>query len=367
MGERTGRITSLDGLRGVAALVVLIHHSLLVIPAMSAVYFNGTVPPSLLWLAYSPLHILWAGGEAVYVFFILSGFVLTLPILRRGSARWRSYYPSRLIRLYLPVVASVVLAAILAVLVTRTPMDGRSKWMELHSEPLTLANIIRDATLINPGWLNSPLWSLKWEVIFSLLLPAYLIVAAKTRRWWWVVALGSIALSTAGAVIGNGFITYLPMFMIGCSIAAGWDSAQLVPQRIWSVLLGCGLLGITAHWWVSPFIGRGEHLTLPVVLVSAATIVIASARWNGADTNLQRRPIQWLGRTSFSLYLVHEPIVVTIALLIPATYSWTVPLLSIPAALVAGAAFSRWVERPAHSAAKAVGRRFSSQTQVARS
>lgn len=103
---RSQRAHSLDGLRGVASLVVVLHHAMLAIPLFASAVFDDQAPAaSLGWLVYSPLHALWAGSEAVYVFFVLSGLVLMLPILGRPNFDWRAYYPSRLIRLYLPVFA----------------------------------------------------------------------------------------------------------------------------------------------------------------------------------------------------------------------------------------------------------------------
>ncbi|WP_156507383.1 hypothetical protein [Arthrobacter sp. OY3WO11] len=74
-------------MRGIAALVVLFHHSLLTIPVLAAVYENDAVPvedvASVAWmLVHTPLHNLWEGKGAVYIFFVLSGVVLTLPVLR---------------------------------------------------------------------------------------------------------------------------------------------------------------------------------------------------------------------------------------------------------------------------------------------
>jgi len=76
----TFRYTSLDGLRGLASLVVLVHHCFLISPQLAAaVDSNGTGPFEswVWWVTFTPVHLLWAGQEAVIVFFILSGFVLT--------------------------------------------------------------------------------------------------------------------------------------------------------------------------------------------------------------------------------------------------------------------------------------------------
>ena len=75
----SSRLSSLDGLRGVAALIVVVHHSMLVSPNLAAAYYGGEVEGlAANIVTYSPLHLLWGGKEAVVVFFVLSGLVLVL-------------------------------------------------------------------------------------------------------------------------------------------------------------------------------------------------------------------------------------------------------------------------------------------------
>jgi peptidoglycan/LPS O-acetylase OafA/YrhL len=81
------RLRSLDGLRGVAAIVVVAYHSLLISPSLAEIVVNNQpAEPGSFWdlLLHSPLRILIAGNEAVIVFFVLSGLVLTLQV-RRGK------------------------------------------------------------------------------------------------------------------------------------------------------------------------------------------------------------------------------------------------------------------------------------------
>ena len=70
------RIAALDGLRGLAAATVAIGHGLDVFPTVWLASNHGPAAGALGWLTYSPLHLLWAGHEAVILFFVLSGFVL---------------------------------------------------------------------------------------------------------------------------------------------------------------------------------------------------------------------------------------------------------------------------------------------------
>ena len=111
MSGSTPRVRSLDGLRGFAAVGVLLYHlSLVARPELSRATWE--------WLTQTPLKVLFAGTESVLVFFVLSGLVVTLPALRKGFS-WRRYYPTRILRLYLPTFGAVLLAAALILLVPR--------------------------------------------------------------------------------------------------------------------------------------------------------------------------------------------------------------------------------------------------------
>jgi peptidoglycan/LPS O-acetylase OafA/YrhL len=104
-GSGQTRVTQLDGLRGIAALVVVACHVLSTLPGIGSVFSDRSVGLSgaAMWAIFSPLHVLWNGTPAVHLFFVLSGFVLVLPFSRPGVTRsWASYYAKRLLRLYLP-------------------------------------------------------------------------------------------------------------------------------------------------------------------------------------------------------------------------------------------------------------------------
>lgn len=113
--ETRRRIGALDGLRGIAALSVASHHSLVIaFPHLQACVQDTPVASThslAWWITYTPLHLPWLGAQAVFTFFVLSGAAPALPILRRGMAPWRRYYPSRLVRRYPPAWASLAWAA----------------------------------------------------------------------------------------------------------------------------------------------------------------------------------------------------------------------------------------------------------------
>ena len=183
--SRVSRVRSLDGLRGLAALIVVFHHALLTSPTLARVNYGtppGTVHGIHWLLSYTPLHLLWAGPEAVFVFFVLSGFVLFLPT-ESVRFRWAPYYPRRLLRLYLPVIGSVLFAWLSVILVPPRVINGASLWLDHHHLHVGLGRVLHDMALLGGvSLLNGPLWSLKWEVLFSVLLPVYVIVARMYPR-----------------------------------------------------------------------------------------------------------------------------------------------------------------------------------------
>jgi peptidoglycan/LPS O-acetylase OafA/YrhL len=81
-------------------------------------------------------------------------------------------------------------------------------------------------------------------------------------------------------------------------------------------------------------------------------IVLAATFWDPLAGVLRSRPFRWLGMISFSLYLVHEPIVVALAFLTHGSKWGTVAAFAL--SIVAGYLFWRSVERPTHALARSL-------------
>ena len=365
------RLRSLDGLRGVAAVVVVVQHTLLSYGPVASVFFGerevGPDSPYW-WLTYTPLHLFWVGEEAVLVFFVLSGLVLALPATRRPIS-WRSYFPKRLVRLYLPVWASLVVAVVLAAVVPRHAAEGQSSWLDARTD-LDLSEAWGDALLVfGAGLLNSPLWSLRWEVIFSLLLPLYLLVGQRQRSWLPAKLLALLALIAVGTLLDSQALRFLPMFGFGVLMAYHLDVLASLRDRIdahrraevlWWALGVLALLLITARWTALglPFDGfLVSAAASGASFVGAVLVVYLAMYWPRARAGLEGGPVLWVGVRSFSLYLIHEPVVISIRFLVPgAVPAWASFFGSVVLALVAAAAFYRLVEAPSHVLAQRAGR-----------
>jgi peptidoglycan/LPS O-acetylase OafA/YrhL len=375
--QSQNRFRSLDGLRGVAALIVVFHHALLTLPAAANLSAIPAVGSTIWWLEFTPLKFLTAGNEAVLIFFVLSGFVLVLPVLRSRAYEWVGYYFRRTIRLYLPVVASIALAAII-IYAHRQKPGNASSWVESYSVRSPNWGLFLQALDIfepsNP--VNNPLWTLRWEMIFSLTLPLFVFGALMLRKRAGVVLTCAIVLVFLGTLKDVTFLLYLPVFFCGAMLAVNADrllswSTSIRGRRgvsfAWlALLLGGGTL-LIAHWLLQPFLTHYylvNELVLSVSFVGAVVIVGVAFLWRPFESLLTIAPIRWLGRVSFSLYLVHVPILLAFADVFGHDWLLTIAV-AIPVSLVVAELFARFVEQPAHRLSKRVGAAVSARVRVA--
>lgn len=366
------RYPALDSLRGLAALVVVFHHYLLVFPSFYpypafATGWTGA-------LLYSPLHLFWAGGEAVLFFFVLSGFVLSLTTWEGRPLDMTRFLVRRLWRIWVPMMVAVTLALGAAQLLGTAPVAGSSVWfMEIWRRLDTQAyaeHVLMLGDMDHYGQALIPVtWSLKWEMWGSLLLPLVLLAARQTPLI--VGVLGVLSLSWfwqahAGQTdVLSGLFHYLPMFVLGATLArhrerlATWVAC--LPERTcWGLLL-TALLLIPAQWYgfsaqSEPLRSIGNDLA---VLLGAAVLITLALGWPRLQRGLAHPLVRWLGRISFSLYLYHA-LVLTIVVRLGSS---VLPLgLSVVLAFgltfpVAALAY-RWVEQPAMRRGQQTNRRL---------
>ncbi|MET3919947.1 acyltransferase [Arthrobacter sp. UYEF20] len=369
MGYQSGqtRVTQLDGLRGIAALVVVACHVLSTLPGLgSVVSGNRSVGLSTagMWAVFSPLHVLWNGTPAVHVFFVLSGFVLVLPFTRPGAvASWAPYYAKRFFRLYIPAWASLAVAVALIAIIPRSASPLQSPWADMYVIDPSVGQVFKDALLLlNASTINTPLWSLKWEVAFSLLLPAYVIIALRWRRFWHVKIGLALLLAVVGALQHLEWLSYLPIFAIGAILGTERERirelTQSWPRFVWFFVAAAGLFLANAEW-ISP------EQPIPgveaVVTVGATLIVLLFVSCRSAKKLGDTAIAQWLGRVSFSLYLVHLPIILAGVTLLRSVSLPLALAVSVAASFVVAELFYRYVEQPAQRLSIAAGRAVQSR------
>lgn len=366
------RISALDGARGVAAVGVLIHHLVLVwIPETRSAYSSDTVVTAdpVAWLAmYTPLHLVWLGTANVFVFFALSGYVLVKPFLHEPRIDVPRFYCARFVRLYIPAWASLALA--LGVLA----MQGAVAAPGLH--PMSARVVLRDAALI-PGFVsnavNGVLWSLAWEVGFSLAVPVLLVwfrrLAVVARRspttaLMLVITLPAclLAASVPTQGLAHDAAAFGFLFVTGASLAVGPTllntdvTTHSVPPWVRMTTAVLVPLGLCARWLALPFDPDAQTLRIAdtTSVLAAAGVVAWILVSPGLRRVLSSRAALWTGTISFSLYLTHAPVIEAVHRLEDGA-PWTVVVACIAVWPVA-VLFRRFVESPAHRLARSIRR-----------
>ncbi|MEW9698789.1 acyltransferase family protein [Paenibacillus sp. SI8] len=321
------RFNQLDSLRGVAALSVLLHHYLYILPS---IYGSGTTNSfGLNLIKYSPLHLLWAGTESVMFFFVLSGFVLALPFLNGTALSYKNYIIKRICRIYIPYIIAVITAIVAATLFSRwSDIPDLSVWFNSKwDEPLDLGSILGHLTLIfsfNNGEYDPVLWSLVQEMRASLFFP---IIMYFVMKYNWKITLGAaLFLSIVG--YGGHFVTYhitsmnlkndyfislhyLLMFVVGSLLAkhrlelVGIFQRLNVASRLIAVLIA--ILSYTYAWW---FLPHKDILHIQIInewfnVIGVALFLLFAISYNKFKTILELSPIHFFGKISYSLYLYH--------------------------------------------------------------
>lgn len=197
-----------------------------------------------------------------------------------------------------------------------------------------------------PFPLYGPGWSLNYEAFFYLLFGAALF-APRPRQ-------AAIVCGALATTVGAGFLLADPVYQLGANpmllqFAAGIVIANLADMRLLPgraggrALIAAGLVGFAVPSALGVFseVWRPFLWGVPAALIVAGALAIEG---NGGAPDWP--PMAALGDASYALYLVHEPAQALVAHLLGWSQPWLFRPVAIVAAMVAGLACHRWVERP---------------------
>jgi peptidoglycan/LPS O-acetylase OafA/YrhL len=327
--------------------------------------------PQDLWLLkYTPLHLAWAGHQAVVLFFILSGFVLALPFYSR-PVPYLGFAVRRVFRICIPYWAAVLFAVVAAEVIGHGEIPALSSWFNGSWQvPLTFQVVLAHLLLVGsfPGDALDPvLWSLVYEMRISLVFP--FLMAFLIKYGW----RGALPAAAAMVVVGflaqrasvrlghpNDFgdsLRYVPMFMAGALLCGA--RARVVAwfggRSVW-LRLGCLLLAIVAYtfpFWSAPLPGspslRFELFLVKdyVTALGASAFIVFAFASAAASRMLTSAPVRWLGRISYSLYLLHAIVLLAMFhLLFGRIPLWALWAATLAAAILLAAVSYRLLEQP---------------------
>ncbi|WP_240197232.1 acyltransferase family protein [Nonomuraea lactucae] len=319
------RLAWLDALRGVGAMAVVAEHLLpWFLPSLRPYWFS-------------------LGVYGIMVFFLVSGYIIPASLERHGDVR--KFWIGRAFRLYPLYLAVTVLVV------------GMAWWVPVRGEvPRDGSAVAAHATMlldvVGVGGVADTMWTLSYEMVFYLLVTALFVTRAHERSGLLAVlfAGGSVAvgLAVAGAVLTGGWVAYASAAAfaagLGCVVSGRFRAAGacalglmavgllVVSSRVpWMgvAVLGVMFAGTAIHRWES---GRGGlwPVAASAALIAIApvqaiesgwwwvapdvwitTLGLAAATFAGAMALRGRRlprVLTWLGLISYSLYLVHHPL-----------------------------------------------------------
>ncbi len=340
-------------------------------------WLETPVPPWLGRTLHFPLlRVFNDGAAAVMLFFLLSGFVLALPYLRGRETSYRVYALRRICRIYPPYFAALILA--ITACWKFHNFNGYGK--EFHSiwagKP-DLLSILQHVLLIDRFDVlryNPPSWSLVHEMRISLFFPLLAWVGVKLRTRYAVgISLLLPALATAAShiwphpnvVLGVQLTEYTAtvgfsgIFLIGILIARHkeWLGHIFHSLPVWGHVL---LFLIAAKLYLYPPHIPSE-LSAYFQSFGAAYLIVAALSSRGYFVRfLRTTPLQFLGRVSYSIYLVHTPVLMMLSILCYKRMPYGYLLLPYVAlSLGVATLFYEAVEKPSIELGRALGKRLS--------
>jgi peptidoglycan/LPS O-acetylase OafA/YrhL len=376
------RLGWLDGLRGYAALVVVCFH----------------LSPSV--LGPGPHQAIFRhidfGKYGVLLFFLVSGYVIPMSLERHGSLR--RFWIGRLFRIYPAYLAAIAVAVAIGMW-----HGGVLAHATMLLDPLGLRGAVR------------VFWTLSYEMIFYLVVAGLFAWRLHRHSGWWASGLALLAL-LAGPSLPDGLFAGRWTAAVLVVLVAGSVAAHLAGLHRTAGVVGiCFVLlpalnahptarsTVVASWqgllllavlFAGTVVHRAQHGSLrplPAGLalgVVAACLIAASpahALW-AANTGAvaatfalayagRNRPIPrvlgFLGRVSYSLYLLHIPVLILLVRLVPGLADRPVGVrIAVGGAFVALALSVAWagyrlVELPGQRAGRALAARFAATERAA--
>ncbi|WP_127576441.1 acyltransferase family protein [Paenibacillus barengoltzii] len=325
---REGKLLYLDGIRGLAAFVVVISHYIQVFyPAA----LNGNPQQAHwkwdTWYGHSPINLFYNGQFAVCMFFVLSGYVLSVKIFQKRLDRETFYYSlqssaiRRYVRLAVPAAVSVMFVY-LAIITNSVHLQDiwGSTWTDMKKNyyelDTNLYTVIK-AAVFDPFFrfqahpYNPVLWTMSYELLGSYLIFGFIALFGRAKKRWIVYGILSVVL------IQTYFVAFLWGMLLADLLKYKWIQGKTIKV---SVLL----MGI--YLGSAPYTSLTDNMYEPIEVwtnlinlwiqfhidprrlahtLGAAMILFVLLRSALLQRVFEWKPFVYLGQVSFSLYLIH--------------------------------------------------------------
>jgi len=306
------KVHSAESLRGLACLAVVFSHFFgTFFPQLHNFYGSNLPKFEFIELIYnSPFAFFYSGTGAVFVFFVLSGYVLTLSFLKSKDSKrkLKESLIKRYPRLAIPAIFSCLLMWV--VLHFSVDLENVSEWFRSvgAKTPNLLEAIYSGAIgsfIFGEAKYNPVLWTMQIELLGSLIV--YLICFFQKNN---IIKYALVVISIL-ASMSLSFMAFLGIlsFILGHFL---YFFSRRIPEFICIFLFVVGLYFCGAHNESASYTVfskiLGERTYNILNFFGGGLIVFASIKSNIIDNFFNKNILLSLGKLSFSIYLVHIPI-----------------------------------------------------------
>jgi len=316
---QSARLDFVDGLRGIAALAVVLAHACTQLSAT----FRAYVEPYF-----------YLGNWGVVLFFICSGFILPISLERQGSLA--RFWVRRFFRLFPLYWVNVVIIAAFGLGEARLVLSGPPA----RSIPIFLANLTMFQAFMGIPHLMAMYWTLTLELLFYILISVLFLLKLNACISYATLALIVISIGAELVIplpFAFSYSTHLILILVGL-VAYRRHSGALRPA------VGVAVALLTPLMLVIPQLVDLHNSQQQLAWVVAQVLACACF---GVAYLLRARPVhpflRHLGKISYSIYLMHTIVLDSIPQLPNPTLALLVWLVAL---LLLASATYQWVERP---------------------
>jgi len=322
--KKENRIGIVETIRGLAALAVCLYHF-----RLGNIQYSGSSQYFVRTFSFG-----WLGVEA---FFVLSGFIIPYSLVKGGYTikQFFQFFAKRCLRIEPPYLLSVFLVIILGYVSTLIPgFKGEAFQFNIWR---TISHVAYLPEHLGFEWLVPVYWSLEAEFHYYILIGLLLPFLWKSM---WNLMIGFAAGLIASFFIPLYVFSYMPLFVMGIATAA-FKTGRINRELFWGVLAVAASVSLV----------RGQAYVMPLMGVVTALLICYA--------EFKTRATDFLGKISFSLYLLHVPIGGRI-INFGGRYAntswkvWLVLLVALIITLIASWLFYKLVEYPSQILSKKI-------------
>lgn len=282
----------LESLRGIAALIVAVHHG------MAAFSVQLSDQPSLLRGVVNWLLWITNPGASVMFFFVLSGYVLGLALQRNG--RFFSYVIRRAFRILPMFILSVLFAyACLTMVRIEPPPIGITDFFRQTFWPMPDTSQLISNLTFQSSSINGPAWSIYPEILGSLFLPVLVFAHGFVGpRWKWGVF--------AACALALAFSDYRLVLWFYCGFFLPGEIARMLKNPL--IRLAAFVTGYLIIRYVGEYAEYFKFKTIAPSAIGGSMMIASIVSSRSFMAWLTTAPLRFMGRISYSFYLLHWPI-----------------------------------------------------------